>query len=271
LIAVHKSYDLTKKTFDIGATAESDVSSADVQVQTARVNSYNYERLAGQAANSLAAIVGAPLPADLPPGRSLREQRVLADIPAGLPSDLIARRPDILAAEHTLLSANANIGAARAAFFPTITLTGSGGNSSVALSQLFTKVAQMWSFSPQITVPIFTGGSNLANLDVAKVGKRIEIATYEQTIQTAFREVADSLVARAIYTRQISAQEALVAAQQRRYDFALTRYRSGSDSYLGVLTAQQDLYSAQQTLISNRADRLANLVTLYKALGGGWR
>ena len=271
LMAVQKSYDLTKKTFDIGATAESDVSSADVQVQTARVNSYNYERLAGQAANSLAAIVGAPLPADLPPGRSLREQRVLADIPAGLPSDLIARRPDILAAEHTLLSANANIGAARAAFFPTITLTGSGGNSSVALSQLFTKVAQMWSFSPQITVPIFTGGSNLANLDVAKVSKRIEIATYEKTIQTAFREVADSLVARTVYTRQISAQEALVAAQQRRYDFALTRYRNGSDSYLGVLTAQQDLYSAQQTLISNRADRLANLVTLYKALGGGWR
>jgi multidrug efflux system outer membrane protein len=271
LLDVQKSYDLNKRAFDVGAASELDLSTSDGQVQTARINVITYERTTAQAANYLALIVGQTLPEDLPPGRALRSQGVLADIPSGLPSDLIARRPDILSAEHTLLAANADIGAARAAFFPTISLTSSAGGASLQLSQLFTKGAEMWSFSPQITIPIFTGGKNLADLDAAKISKRIEIANYEKSIQTAFREVADALAGRVTYNREVSAQEALVAAQQRRYDLTNTRYRSGADSYLAVLLAQQDLYSAQRDLVSARTDRLANLITLYKSLGGGWQ
>jgi multidrug efflux system outer membrane protein len=271
LMAVQKSYDLNKKQFDIGTASELDFSTADAQVQTARINVITFERLAAQAGNYLALLIGQPLPTDLPPGRALRAQGVIADIPSGLPSDLIARRPDILAAEHTLLAANANIGAARAAFFPVISLTTSAGTTSVELSRLFSKPAQGWSFSPQISLPIFTGGSNLANLDVAKINKRIEIAEYEKAIQTGFRDVADALAGRATYDRSLAAQEALVAAQQRRYDLTDKRYRGGADSYLAVLLAQQDLYAAQRDLVSTRTDRLANLITLYKSLGGGWQ
>jgi multidrug efflux system outer membrane protein len=216
-------------------------------------------------------LVGEPLPAGLPPGRSLAGQGTFAPVPSGLPSDLIARRPDILAAEDTLLAANANIGAARAAFFPVISLTASGGRTSVQLSQLFTPAAAVWSFAPQISLPIFNGGSNLATLDEAKVEKRIEVANYEKAIQTAFREVADALVARDRYNGEVSAQESLVAAEQRRYDLSNLRFRQGADNYLTVLTAQQDLYSAQTNLINTRTERLGNLITLYKALGGGWK
>ena len=148
-------------------------------------------------------------------------------------------------AEHTLKAANANIGAARAAFFPTITFTGSIGTSSSQLSQLFGAGTGVWSFAPQVTVPIFTGGQNRADLDAAKISTRIEVANYQKAIQTAFREVADALVATSSYASQIAAQAALINAQQRRYDLANLRYRQGYDTYLNVLSAQQDLYSAQ--------------------------
>jgi multidrug efflux system outer membrane protein len=271
LAAVQVQYDLNKRSFDAGADSELDVATANAQVQTARVQVFEYERLADQAANYLALLVGEPLPAGLPPGRSLAGQGTFAPVPSGLPSDLIARRPDILAAEDTLLAANANIGAARAAFFPVISLTASGGRTGVQLSQLFTPAAAVWSFAPQISLPIFNGGSNLATLDEAKVEKRIEVANYEKAIQTAFREVADALVARDRYTGEVSAQESLVAAEQRRYDLSNLRFRQGADNYLTVLTAQQDLYSAQTNLINTRTERLGNLITLYKALGGGWK
>jgi multidrug efflux system outer membrane protein len=270
LASVQESYRLNKKGFDLGTVSELDLSTAIAQVQTANVSIYNYQRLVAQAENYLALLVGAPLPADLPSGQSLPSQDTLADLPAGLSSDLIARRPDILSAEHTLLAANANIGAARAAFFPAITLTGSGGYTSLQLSQLFNNASFVWSFSPQISVPIFDAGSNQATLDAAVVSKRIEVANYEKAIQTGFREVSDALVARDRYTFQVAAQEALVAAEQRRYDLSNLRYRQGVDSYLTVLTAQQDLYNAQSGLITTRTDRLGNLITLYKALGGGW-
>ena len=271
LAAVQVQYDLNKRSFDAGADSELDVATANAQVQTARVQVFEYERLVDQAANYLSLLVGEPLPAGLPPGRSLAGQGTFAPVPSGLPSDLIARRPDILAAEDTLLAANANIGAARAAFFPVISLTASGGRTSVQLSQLFTPAAAVWSFAPQISLPIFNGGSNLATLDEAKVEKRIEVANYEKAIQTAFREVADALVARDRYNGEVSAQESLVAAEQRRYDLSNLRFRQGADNYLTVLTAQQDLYSAQTNLINTRTERLGNLITLYKALGGGWK
>ena len=271
LLAVEKSYGFNKKQFDVGSASELDLQTSSAQVETARLNVITFERTTAQAANFLALLIGQPLPADLPPGHSLQSRQLLADIPAGLPSDLITQRPDILAAEHTLLAANANIGAARAAFFPAISLTGFAGSSSVELSRLFSKPAQVWSFAPQISLPIFSGGSNRANLDVARVSKRIEIANYEKTIQIAFREVADALAGRATFDRALTAQESLVAAQQRRFDLTNILYRNGTDAYLAVLLAQQDLYSARSGLVTTRTDRLTNLITLYKSLGGGWR
>jgi multidrug efflux system outer membrane protein len=210
------------------------------------------------------------LPANLPPATSLDSQPILADLSPGLPSDLLQRRPDIQEAEHTLKAANANIGAARAAFFPKILLTGSAGSASADLSGLFAPGSSAWSFSPQITVPIFDTGANKAGLDVATIGKRIDIAQYEKSIQTAFREVSDALAAQSAWSQQLDANRRLASAQQHRYDLADTRYQQGADSYLGVLTAQQDLFSSQQVLIQTRFSQLVNQIELYRALGGGW-
>ena len=221
--------------------------------------------------NNLVLLVGRPLPEDLPPPPSLTSLPPLPDLPAGLPSDLLLRRPDILAAEHQLKAANANIGAARAAFFPTIKLTATGGVSSSQLESLFDANSRTWIFSPEITLPIFTAGKNRAELNAAKIEKQIEVVNYQKAIQTAFREVSDDLAVRATVEVQIGAAEALVKAEQRRYELADARYRQGVDSYLTVLTAQQDLYSAQQNLIQFQATRLFNLINLYQALGGGWR
>ena len=174
------------------------------------------------------------------------------------------------AAEHTLKGANANIGAARAAFFPSISLTASAGTASASLGNLFKGGQGAWSFAPTITLPIFAGGQNLANLDLAKVKKRIEIANYEKAIQTAFREVSDGLAARGTLDDQIAAQESLVKASDESYKLSDLRYRNGVDSYLNALVSQRSLYAAQQTLIATRLSRWTNLVTLYKALGGGW-
>jgi len=212
LVSVRRSYELNKLRFDHGTATELDVASAEGQVHTAQVNILEYERLVAQAVNYLTLLVGEQLPANLPAGLTLVGQGTFTNLPAGLSSDLIERRPDILSAEHTLLAANANIGAARAAFFPVITLTGSGGYSSVQLSHLFTPASVAWSFAPQISIPIFNGGSNQATLDYAVVTKRLDVANYEEVIQTAFREVADALVARNRYTFELTAQGKLVSA-----------------------------------------------------------
>lgn len=271
LQAVQESYALNKATFDAGASNELDLRTAEGQVQTAKINVLTYERQIAQAENYLALLVGQPLPADLPAPRPFNATNILEEIPVGLPSDLLGRRPDILEAEHTLKAANANIGAARAAFFPTISLTASIGTTSSQLSQLFRSGTGVWSFSPQVTVPIFTGGQNTADLDAAKVSARIEVANYEKAIQTAFREVADALVANSNYASQIEEQGTLIDAQQRRFDLANTRYRQGEDTYLNVLSAQQDLYSAQQGLLEAQFNKLASQISLYTALGGGWK
>jgi multidrug efflux system outer membrane protein len=260
---------LIKASYDLGNASLLDVKSAEVQMQTARANFFDYQRQHAQAENALALLIGQPLPSDLPPPQPFNSQKVLSDIPAGLPSDLIERRPDILEAEHQLKAANANIGAARAAFFPKILLTGSEGIASAKLTDLFSG-SNVWSFAPQITMPIFDFGANGAALDAAKISKSIQVAQYEKTIQTAFREVADALTARATYNDQVEAQESLVKDQQQRYDLANIRYRNGIDNYLTVLTAQQDSYAAEQNLIQLQFARLSNLITLYKVLGGGW-
>ena len=209
------------------------------------------------------------MPANLPSPLQSSSQTILTDIDKGVPSELLQRSPDILEAEHQLKAANANLGAARATFFPKITLTGSGGIASVSLADLFSG-ASVWSFAPQISIPIFGGGAKEATLDAAGISNSIEIAQYEKAIQTAFREVSDALIGRTTLDEQVDAQQALVKAQQQRYDLADVRYRNGVDSYLTVLTAQQELYNAQQNLIQTQFSRLSNLITLYKALGGGW-
>jgi multidrug efflux system outer membrane protein len=230
-----------------------------------------YEQQLAEAKDNLVLLVGRPLPEDLPSPQPLDSGTCLSEMPAGLPSDLLQRRPDILAAEHQLKAANASIGAARAAFFPIITLTASAGTASSQLDNLFAPGSSAWLFSPQITLPIFTAGRNLANLDVAKISKLIEVANYEKAIQTAFREVSDALAARATVAVQLDAGETLVNAEQRRYELAEARFRQGVDSYLNVLSAQQDLYQAQENLIQFQFSRLSNLINLYQTLGGGWR
>jgi outer membrane protein, multidrug efflux system len=264
------SFRLIKLQFDNGTASELDLTQSQTIVETAAANLQAQERARAQAVNALVLLIGEPMPDDLPRGAGLNGQDLLTDIPAGLPSDLLTRRPDIMEAEQNLLAANANIGAARAAFFPSISLTGSFGTLSSSLGGLFKPGSAAWSFAPTITLPIFEGGQNLANLELANVQKNIQIAQYEKAIQSAFREVADGLAARGTYDQQISALERETAAQQRRLDLSTLRYRNGVDSYLGVLEAQQDLYAAQQTLITARTQRAANLVSLYQALGGGW-
>ncbi|KVT10879.1 efflux transporter outer membrane subunit, partial [Burkholderia ubonensis] len=256
------SYDLTKLKFDNGTGSELDLRQAQTVVETALANQQAQARARAQAVNALVLLIGQPLPDDLPPGLPLDAQNFLTDIPAGLPSDLLTRRPDIMEAEQNLLAANANIGAARAAFFPRISLTGAFGTASPTLGGLFKAGTAAWSFAPQITMPIFEGGANLANLDLANVQKRIEIANYEKAIQSAFREVSDGLAARGTYDQQIAALQRNEHAQQRRYDLSDLRYKNGVDSYLSVLTAQTDLYAAQQTLINARLARWTNLVDL---------
>jgi multidrug efflux system outer membrane protein len=265
-----ESYRITKLQYDNGTGSELDLRQSQTVVEQASANLQSQARLRAQAENALVLLLGEPLPADLPPGLTLNDQNLVTDIPAGLPSDLLTRRPDIMEAEENLLAANANIGAARAAFFPKVSLTGSFGTLSPTLGGLFKPGSAAWSFAPSITLPIFEGGQNKANLDLATIQKNVQIATYEKAIQTAFREVADGLAARGTYDQQIQALERNTFAEQRRLDLSNLRYTNGVDSYLSVLTAQTDLYSAQQTLITARMERLQNLVTLYQALGGGW-
>jgi multidrug efflux system outer membrane protein len=270
LKTAEESYRITKLQFDNGTGSELDLRQAQTVVETAGANMQAEARLRAQADNALVLLLGEPLPADLPPGLTLNDQNLLTDIPAGLPSDLLTRRPDIIEAEDNLLAANANIGAARAAFFPKVTLTGSVGTLSPTLGGLFKAGSAAWSFAPSITVPIFEGGELKASLDVANIQKNVQIATYEKAIQTAFREVADGLAARGTYDQQIRLLERNAFAEQRRLDLSNLRYTNGVDSYLLVLTAQTSLYTAQQALVTARMERLQNLVTLYQALGGGW-
>jgi multidrug efflux system outer membrane protein len=264
------SYNITKAQFDIGTGTELDLRQAQTVVENAQANLQAQMRARAQAENALVLLIGEPLPADLAQGLPLDSQNLLSDIPEGLPSDLLTRRPDIMEAEQNLLAANANIGAARAAFFPKISLTAAFGTESLTLGGLFKAGTAAWSFAPQITLPIFEGGANIANLQLANVEKRIEIASYEKAIQSAFREVADGLAARGTYDQQITALERSTFANQRTLTLSELRYKNGVDSYLPVLAAQTSLYTAQTSLVTARLARLTNLVDLYRALGGGW-
>ena len=270
LESAQASYKLTLLQFQTGTGTELSLREAQTVVEQANANYSAQIRGRAQAENALVLLLGQPLPADLPSPVPLNAQTILADIPPGLPSDLLTRRPDIMQAEAVLRGANASIGAARAAFLPTISLTGDFGTASSALDGLFKGGSKEWSFAPSITLTIFNAGSLRASLDVAKLQKDIGIAQYEKAIQTAFREVADGLAARGTFDDQVASQERFTQAQQRRLGLSTMRFRSGVDPYLTVLTAQTDLYNAQQTLVSVRLARLTNLVELYRTLGGGW-
>jgi outer membrane protein, multidrug efflux system len=265
------SYDLTKKTLDAGTTTAVALRQAAQTVDTARANLAEYTRQAAQDRNALMLLIGVPIPEDIVFSTDINAQTMSADLPVGVPSEVLARRPDILAAEHQLVSANADIGAARAAFFPSITLTGNYGTASTQLSGLFKKGSSAWTFSPQISVPIFAGGANVANLDLSKIEKNVYIAQYEKALQTAFREVDDALAARGTLDDQLAAQRALLDDSSEAYRLADMRFRNGIDSFLPVLDAQRALYTAQQAVVSLELQRLQNMATLYKALGGGMK
>ena len=246
-----------------------DLSQSRTSVESARVKLAQYQRLVAQDLNNLTLLLGTGVPNNLPPAQPLSAD-LLSVMPAGMPSDLLQRRPDILQAEHQLKAANANIGAARAAFFPSISLTANAGSISPDLSGLFDGGSGTWLFKPSISIPIFNAGSLRASLDYSKIQKDITVANYEKAIQTAFQEVSDGLASRKTFNEQLQAQRDFVAANQDYYRLAERRYRIGIDSNLTFLDAQRSLFSAQQSLITDRLSQLTSEVNLYKALGGGW-
>jgi multidrug efflux system outer membrane protein len=264
-----QGFALLKLKFDNGALSEYDLAQAVTLVEGARAAVALLQRQQMQNQNALVLLVGQPLPPDLPPPTALDAQGLMADLPAGLPSSLLERRPDVRQAEAQLQAANANIGAAKAAFFPRITLSGSIGLASGDLGGLFDNRA--WQFAPRITLPIFDAGANQANLELSQANRDIAVAQYERSIQVAFREVADALAGRATYGDQLRAQQAQLQAEQTRSDLAELRFRNGVSSFLDVLDAQRALFQTQQATIVVQAAQQQNLVTLYKVLGGGWK
>jgi multidrug efflux system outer membrane protein len=266
-----ESYNLTRSRYEAGISSALILNQAQTTVDAARVDIARFTTLAAQDENALALVVGSQIPVDLFPAAISDNLTALKDIPPGLSSNVLLSRPDILQAEGQLKGANANIGAARAAFFPRITLVSSVGFGSDDLAALFKPGSFAWKFAPQITLPLFDGGSNQANLTVSEVDRDIAVAQYEKAIQSAFREVADALAQRGTIGEQLTAQRSLTDATSEGYRLSTARYEKGVDNYLTVLDSQRALYAAQQNLINVRLSQLANLVTLYKVLGGGAR
>ena len=265
-----ESFKLSKLKFDNGAASELDYRQSESLLEAARVTLAQLTRQRSLDENALVLLLGQSVPAELPPPLAMSEQRLATDLPTGLPSEVLVRRPDVRQAEQQLIATNANIGAARANFFPRISLTASAGVASTELSGLFKSGSSAWTFAPQIVLPLFDAGRNQANLDVAKVNREIAIAQYEKAIQSAFREVQDALAGRATLGEQARAQLAQANAEQVRFNLADLRYRNGAASYLDVLDAQRSLFAAQQAVVQVQAAQVQNLVTLYKVLGGGW-
>jgi multidrug efflux system outer membrane protein len=260
---------LTRARFASGVASALDVSQAETVEEQARFDVGRLTTLVAQDRNALELVVGAPVADDLLPPDIDSDGVVLSRLPAGLPATVLLARPDVVQAEDQLKAANANIGVARAAFFPDISLTGSGGVTSLALSTLFRSSALTWSFAPTITQPIFDFGANRGNLTQARAQRDAAVATYEKAIQTAFREVADALAQRGTIEEQLAAQAALTASSQEAYRLSEARYERGSDTFLNALVAERTFYAARQTLAQTRLARAANLVSLYTTLGGG--
>jgi len=262
------TYDLTRQRFDAGVASSLDVRQAQTSVESARVDIARFTGLVAEDENALRVLIGISLSAELLPD-AMGAVTALEEIPAGIPSAVLQRRPDILAAEHRLIGANASIGAARAAFFPRISLTAAAGFASEGLSNLFDSASKAWLFAPAVDLPIFNAGSLRARLKTSRIDREIALASYEGAIQRAFREVADALAERGTIDDQLTAQQSLVDATAESYWLAQARYQGGVTGYLNVLDSQRAFYGAQQGLISVNLTRLGNQVTLYKVLGGG--
>lgn len=267
LAAYQDSANLIRHSRDAGVASDLDLAQASSQVDAARAAVAAFSGRAATGRNALDGLVGAPVGSDLLPD-ALTTVTELSELSEGLPSEVLLRRPDILAAEHLLVSANARIGAARAAFFPNITLTAGAGTMSADLSNLFGSGSGTWTFA-QIMAPIFASGSLRANLRASEVDREIAVAEYEKAIQAAFAEVSDGLTLRATLREQRDAEEVLVQDLERAVRLSHARYQAGIDSYLAVLVAQRSLFAAQQSLVNVRLAEQVNLVNLYKALGGG--
>ncbi len=263
------TYEMDKRRFELGVASQLDLSQAQTAIDTARGDVARYTSIVAQDVNALTLLAGTSVPGDLLPSTSLLNITAVRDLPAGLPSDLLQNRPDILEAEHQLKAANADIGVARAAFFPSITLTGSISTASNQLSGLFKPGSRAWSFAPQVNLPIFDAGLNSANLRVSEANRGIYLAQYEKAIQNAFREVADALANQGTLGTQLAAQQSLVDATAISLKLSDARFKMGVDSYLAVLDSQRSLYTAQHNLINLKLAQETNLFTLYKALGGG--
>lgn len=261
---------LVQARFDLGVASELDLSQARGQRDTVQADLIAIERQLSQARNALQLILGTPIPQDLPAPAAFGRDQLLASVPAGLPSQLLDRRPDIMGAEHALRSANFQVGAARAAFFPNISITGLLGFASPELSALFGGGNRYWQFSPQIQMPLFAGGIR-GNLDLAEARRNIAVSSYEKAIQVAFREVADALAGEATYARQLDALRETETSALRTLDLSKLRYETGIDSFLQVQNAEVNLYGIQQAFIQLGTEALFNRVELYKALGGGWQ
>ena len=264
-------YDLVSNKFHTGVASQLELSQARGIMEEARSNVARYSTKVGQDENYLALLLGAPVPKDMPELRKLSQVDMLADLREGLPSDLLERRPDVRAAEHRLKGANANIGVARANFFPRISLTGALGTLSAEAKDLFGPGNQFWQFLPSVSMPLFDTGRNIAVLQTSEAERAIAVAQYEKTVQAAFREVADTLVQREHIGEQLAAESSLLKSTSTSYALATARYEVGVDSYLNVLDAQRSLYSAQQSYINTKLLRETNSITLFKALGGGWK
>ena len=274
LVTREDSVKLTKLRFDNGASSEIDFQLANSLAETARASYAQQKRQRLQDENALALLLGAPLPPSVMTTASasspLDSVKGMPELPVGLPSDLLTERPDIRQAEQTLIGANANIGAARAAFFPRITLTAQAGSVSNELSGLFKSGTTAFTLAPQLTLPIFDAGANRANLEASRASRDIAVAQYEKSIQSAFREVADALAGRETLGEQLRAQRAQAEAEGVRFKLSDLRYRNGIASALDLLDSQRSLFSAQQLAVQARLLQLQNQVTLYKVLGGGW-
>jgi outer membrane protein, multidrug efflux system len=270
LATANQSLELTQSRLTNGVGTGLDVANAQTVVQQARADIGRYETQVAQDLDALQLEVGAPIPVDLRPTDLDDPNANLPVVPGALQSTVLLRRPDVLQAEDQLRAANANIGAARAAFFPSISLTGTAGTASASLANLFAPETLVWQFTPTITLPIFTGGLNEANLAYAKAEDRVAIAQYEKAIQTAFSEVSDALAVQGRIDERISAQQGLVAAAAESLRLSTALYERGEDTYLDVLNAQRTLFAAQEALVSLQLLAKTNIVTLYQVLGGGF-
>lgn len=264
-----ESLQLTKKSYELGASSQLDVQQALTTVASAKTAQVQALRAVSQYRNALNVLVGGTVDASLEPEGLVENVTKTVSVASNIPSEVLLARPDIASAEAGLRSANANIGVARATFFPNISLTGAFGTTSTELSDLFDGGTRMWSFVPSITLPIFTGGANLQNLRAAEAAQRKAVSDYELAIQTAFQEVADALATEGTVADELKATQELADATAESFRLSEERYRNGMDSYLTVLDSQRSNFSAQQSLISAKLARATSTVMLYKVLGGG--